>query len=135
MCRCKPKGRERNVYKNAALIAALLLFPCLVWLFPCVVWASSPEAAHGEHNEHGTGIPSFLWTLINFGIYCYIIFYLYRTKMAPLLRERSIEFQQFLQRAGAELATVEREIAAVNQQLARLDQERDAIIRQLDEEG
>lgn len=105
----------RNAFATATALA----------LFPATVFAS--EAAH-EGN-------ALLWPVINFAIYVAILVVVYRKKIAPALQQRADDVQLFLNRAGAELASVEREIAAVNQRLSRMDTERETILRQLIVEG
>lgn len=95
-----------------------------------------PSIALAETAEHhAPGIETLGWPLLNFGIYAAILVWVYRTKIAPALRERSVEVEKFLKRSELELAAVEREIADARSRLSQIERERKEIERQLQVEG
>lgn len=144
MMRNRVRGNDWSVWA-LGLLAWVVLAAFAVPAFAATD-THGAEATHGA-GDHGTGghgaaahhegegISSLGWPLANFAIFAAIIAFAYRKKVAPVLQQRTIEFQQFLQRAGSELANVEREIAIVNGQLGRLDQERGEIMERIRVEG
>lgn len=121
---------KNGLIKVSKSISAKLLTSSAVSLLIVAPLALAEEAEH-----HAPGVETLGWPLVNFGIYAAIVTWVYRTKIAPVLRERSVEVEQFLKRAGLELAAVEREIADARSRLSQIERERKEIERELQVEG
>ncbi len=113
----------RGVRSRILYLAALTA----VWGLPSVAFAAG-GAGHAS-------IASLFWPAVNFTLYAILLSYGYRKVARPLLRDRSVQLKQDITSAAKALDEAEREIAALQQRLELIDEEKSALRNRLQGDG
>lgn len=100
--------------------------------------SSTGEEAHaagGEHAVHHVGLDTLFWPTANFSIYALIVIYLYRKHGTKMLRGRSAQIENHVNRASAALADAEAQFQNSNERLQAIDDEKSSFLETYREEG
>ena len=96
--------------------------PTIRGLFGGVPLALAQQEA-GEHAAAFLGLPLWLWSLVNLGLFLGVMLYFVARPLAAMFRKRQLEVEERLREAKALRAEATRLEAQVHERMVRLDQE------------
>lgn len=99
-----------------------------------VMSASEAWAAGNAHHE-APDFTTLLWPVVNFGIYFFILSWIYKKHGRPALLARTASVEQQLRHAASVRVDAERELADARERLDRIEEEKGQITQRLQEES
>ena len=114
--------------RERAAARAAVIFAFLILVVPSLAYAAGDEA------EHHAWVMLY-WTIANFVLYALLLRWAYRTKILPLLEERSSRIEREIQAAGSAAQQAQQELTVIREQLVEFEREEAKILRELEDEG
>ena len=109
---------------------------CLLVLIAAGVFPEFVLAAGGGHDAaHSPGISTLMWPVVNFSIFAWIMAWVYRTKVVPLLRDRRMQVEKSMQDAAGRLQLADEQLKAGRQKLDQIETLRATVIADLERDG
>ncbi len=128
----------------ASRLLPLLLITTLLLLFTARVYASSPgeggAGGHGAEAAHGGGesperLKDLLYRSMNFIIFFGVLFFLLRKPLKQNLADRRNNIQKELEELETQKASARQELEGLTQRIARMKEEKEAILAEYRAEG
>lgn len=105
-------------------------------LWGCILIVSTQLAlAAGGGSYEKASIGMLFWPAVNFALYATVIYYAYKNKAAPALKQQRAELKELATRGRSELAAAQQEFEAAQAQRDDIENEKKRVIEQLNEEG
>ena len=104
--------------------------PLLTVVILNVVCVPAIALAAGEYTIDSLSVKAF-----NFAIFFAVLIYIYKSKVSPIVRARSIQISDHLKKVSIDIAKVEGELENAKERLAEIKDEQQEIIKQLTIEG
>jgi F-type H+-transporting ATPase subunit b len=136
-----PLSHRKSEVRSRLVRTALLILPLLSLIFLNIglLYASSGGEAAGGHGAAGGESPARIMDLIlrsvNFGIFFVVLFVLLRKPLKQAMANRREGIQKELEELEQKKEAAKRELAVFERRIAGLKEEREAIIKDFQQEA